>query len=142
RGSALEFAWTFARRAFRILWMKQPIQISALPLLKSKTIIIECGLVVIERTSIRPKFRDVQRREVEELPELDFALPDLFFRPLALGDVDHGTHELNEIAGWAENRVTYYVDISDLAAGMNDSVVQLEVRPFALCSLELHRGPG
>jgi hypothetical protein len=25
---------------------------------------------------------------------------------------------------------------------MNDSAVQLEVRPFALCSLELFRGPG
>ena len=84
----------------------------------------------------------MQRREVKELSELPFALPDLLLRPLALGDVDQGTHELNEIAGWAENRVAYYVDISDLAAGMNDSVVQLELRPFALCSLERFRGPG
>jgi len=38
--------------------------------------------------------------------------------------------------------VAYDVDISDLAAGMNDSVVQLELRPFALCSLERFRGPG
>ena len=36
----------------------------------------------------------------------------------------------------AENRVAYYVDISDLAAGTNDSVIQLELRTFALCSLE------
>ena len=54
----------------------------------------------------------------------------------------HGTHGLNEIAGWAENRVAHSVDISDLAAGMNDSVIHFELRPFALCSLELFRDPG
>ena len=52
----------------------------------------------------------------------------LFLRPLAFGDVHHGTHEFNEFAGWAENRMAHYVDISDLAAGMNDSVIQLELR--------------
>src|SRR4029077_3077155 len=64
--------------------MEQPMQISASPLLKRKTVIIERGLVVIERTSIRPKFGDVQGREIKELSELPFTLPDLFFRQLAL----------------------------------------------------------
>ena len=46
---------------------------------------------------------------------------------LGLAGVHHGTHELDEIAGWAEDRAAYYVDISDLAARMNDSVIQLEL---------------
>src|SRR5260370_24937559 len=54
---------------------------------------------------------------------------------LALGDVDHGAHELNEIAGWAENGMAHPVDISNLAAGMNDSVIQLVPRLLAQCCL-------
>src|SRR6202035_455779 len=64
--------------------MNQPIQIRPTPLFKSKTVIIERGLVSIERVSIRPKLGDVLRREVNELSQLPFALPDLLFRLLAL----------------------------------------------------------
>jgi hypothetical protein len=52
----------------------------------------------------------------------------LFFGPLTLSNVHHGTHELNNVAVWAENRVAYQMDISDLAARTNDSVFQLELR--------------
>ena len=61
---------------------------------------------------------------------------------LALGHVHHGTHELNDVAGWAENRAAHYVDISDLAAWINDSVVQFEVRTFARRSLDRSCDPG
>jgi hypothetical protein len=44
----------------------------------------------------------------------------LFLRPVASGGVDHCTHKFNEIGGWAENGMAYHVDVSDLAAGMND----------------------
>src|SRR5260370_42560250 len=54
---------------------------------------------------------------------------------LALGDVDHGAHELNEIAGRAENGMTHLVDISNLATGMNDSVIQLGLRLLTPCCL-------
>src|ERR1700688_266526 len=46
---------------------------------------------------------------------------------LALGHVHHGTHVLNEIARWVENGVSYDVDVSDLASGMDDSVIRLIV---------------
>src|SRR5580692_6244062 len=62
--------------------------------------------------------------------------------PLLFGHVHQRTHEFNHIAGCAEDWVTYCVDISDLAAGMNDSAVQLELRPFAPCSLQRFHGPG
>ena len=65
--------WLFARQTFRIVWMTQRLQISALPLLKRKTVIIEPGLVVIKTGAIRPEFGDVQRREVKNLAKLPFA---------------------------------------------------------------------
>ena len=83
----------FAHHAFRILWMKQSLQFGALPLFQRKAVIIERGLIVIEGTSIRPKFGDVKRREIKELSELAFALPDLPFRLLCCRDVRHGTHK-------------------------------------------------
>src|SRR6202011_2788021 len=73
RGSTEESVWLFARHTFRIVWMKQRLQISALPLLKRETVIIEPGLVVIETAAIRPEFGDVQRREVQDLAKLPFA---------------------------------------------------------------------
>jgi len=38
-----------------------------------------------------------------------------FLRPLALGDVDSGAHQFDELAGRTENRMPYDVDVSDLA---------------------------
>src|SRR6202165_707261 len=61
--------------------------------------------------------------------------------PLVLGDVDHGTDEFNEIAGWTENGMAYCVDVPDLAAGMNDSVIELEPRLFTAFSFQLFHGP-
>src|SRR5205807_409936 len=58
-------------------------------------------------------------------------------RPLALGDVDHGTHVFNEIAGWTENGMAYHVNVSDLAVRMNDSVILLEICFLARCCLGL-----
>jgi hypothetical protein len=62
-------------------------------------------------------------------------------RPLTLGDVDHCTHESNQITGRVENGMAYCVDLPDLAAGMNDSVIELEPRLFTACSFDLFRGP-
>src|SRR5580704_6879097 len=50
--------------------------------------------------------------------------------PLALGYVDYGADVFNEIAGRTENGMAYCVDIPDLAAGTNDSVIELEPRLF------------
>src|SRR5713226_4378636 len=60
--------------------------------------------------------------------QVALASPQLLFGPFALGDVNHGTHEFNQIGGWAENGMAHHVDVSNLAAGMNDSVIQLELR--------------
>src|SRR5713101_83743 len=63
--------------------------------------------------------------------QMGLARAQFFLRPFALGDVDHGTHEFNQIAEWAENGMAHHVDVSNLPAGMNDSVIQLELRLLA-----------
>ena len=39
--------------------------------------------------------------------QITLAPPQRCFRLLALGDVDHGAHKFNEIAGWTDNGMTY-----------------------------------
>src|SRR5260370_31881493 len=63
--------------------------------------------------------------------QITLASPQRFFCPFALRDVNHGTHEFNQIARRAENGMAHHVDVSNLAAGMNDSVIQLELRLLA-----------
>jgi hypothetical protein len=104
-------------------------------------LIIERHSVAIETFEIGSVYCNELRCEVDYLTELCFLFPDLVLGPLALGDVHHGTYELNEVAGWAENRVAYLVDISELAAGRTVAVIELELRPFVRCSLELFRDP-
>ena len=65
------------------------------------------------------------------LAQVCFVLSQLFFPLFALGDVDHGAHKFREIVGWAEHGMAYHVDISDLATGMNDSVIDLITCPLA-----------
>src|ERR1700686_1150568 len=62
--------------------------------------------------------------------------------PLALSDVDHGAHEFSKIAGGTEDGMAYCMDVSDLAAGMDDAVIELEPSLFAGCLFELCYGPG
>ena len=89
--------------------------------------IIERSLVVIERSSIRPKFRDVKRREVNELPELPFALPDLLFRLLCRGDIHHRPDKFYEVARLVQDRMSDSMEVLDGSAGKNNAVVRLVV---------------
>src|SRR5580658_5414091 len=58
-----------------------------------------------------------------------------FFRPPALGDIDHGAHVFNDIAGWTENGMACRVDVLDLAGRMDDSVIQFVCDLPTACSL-------
>jgi hypothetical protein len=60
----------------------------------------------------------------------------------AFRDVYHGTDELNKIAGWSEDGMAYCVDVTDFAAGMKDSVIELELGLFTACSFEVFQGTG
>src|SRR5258708_35298945 len=62
---------------------------------------------------------------------MGLARAPFFLRPFALGDVNHGTHEFHQIAGWAENAMAQHMHVSNLAAGMSDSVIQVALRLLA-----------
>jgi len=47
---------------------------------------------------------------------------------LAIRHIDHGTHELIEIAGSVEDGMTDNVNVPDLFFRVNDPVVQFEIR--------------
>src|ERR1039458_5021163 len=68
--------------------------------------------------------------------QISLALSQLLLSPPAFRHVHHRTHVLNEVAGWIENGVSYYVDISELAAGMDDSIIRLEPCFLTLCRLD------
>src|SRR5689334_12125380 len=50
-----------------------------------------------------------------------------FLRPLAVGDVDHGSHEFDEITGRAENRMSSGVNVPDGAILMHEAVVRFKL---------------
>src|SRR5258708_4992555 len=65
--------------------------------------------------------------ELLRLCKMAAPLPRLVFSPPAFRHVHPGPHVLNEVAGWVEKGVSYHLDVSDLAAGMDDSVIRLVV---------------
>src|ERR1700719_5177036 len=111
--------------------MKQPIQISAAPLLKSKAVIIKCGLIVVERTSVRPKFGDVLGRQLQDLSKLAFALPDLLLRLPCRGDVHHRFDKLYEVAFLIDDRMSDRMEVLDSSVEKNNAVVR-----FIVCFLD------
>src|SRR5580693_1447744 len=70
---------------------------------------------------------------------LTFSLGGLafFVRAFALRDVDHGTHELNEIARSVEDRMSYAVNVPDPLVRMNNSVVKFAIHLLSNRSLDL-----
>ena len=53
-----------------------------------------------------------------------------FFRPPAFGHVDDGSHEFHEIAGFADNALTYYIDVFDFSIGHKQSMSNVKIPPF------------
>src|ERR1700737_4458112 len=68
------------------------------PFLESNTVIVERGLVNIEMAPVGPEYGDVQRRGIEDLPELEFLFPDFLLRSFML---------CNVLAGDQDKRAVY-----------------------------------
>src|SRR5690242_18377445 len=81
---------------------------------------------------IRSLDRSANLTHALQEPEMSLAL---LLGPLALGRIEHGAHEFNEIAGCVENRMAYRVEVFHGAAWKNDSIIQFVVRPVTDCSL-------
>src|SRR5258708_4699542 len=64
--------------------------------------------------------------EFLRLGKISLALTQLLLRALAVGDVDHGTHEFDEITCRAENRMSSGVNVPDGAIWMHEAVVRFK----------------
>src|SRR5437762_724465 len=115
-------------QAFGVLGMNQALQISGLPLLKSHTVIVERGLIVVQTTSIWPKFGDVLRRQIQQLSKLPFALPDLLLGALAVMDVRSGGIPAREPS---------LLVVQGVMANQEPAVLTI-LQPHALLSIERH----
>src|SRR6266404_1899526 len=66
------------------------------PLFETKTEVIEHDAVGVKAFTIRPVHRNKLRRQVQNLPELHFLLPDLFLGCLTLSDVHHRANKFDD----------------------------------------------
>src|SRR5467141_1095018 len=66
-----------------------------------------------------------------------FTGPEGTFRPIALGNVDHGPHHFTRVAESVEHYVAYGPDVPDSCEGMNDTHLHFEIRLVADASVEL-----
>src|SRR5260370_20491004 len=101
------------------------------PFVETDAEVIERGAVCIEAFTVRPVYRNKLRRQVQNQSELHFLPSDLFLGRLALGDIDHSTHDLNELARSVEDYMAYAMNVPDPFVRMNDSVVQVEIHLVA-----------
>src|SRR5271169_3740031 len=97
------------------------------PLLQAHSKVIKRGSIGIERATVWPTYTEVQRREVQNLPELRFTSAEFLLCSFTLSDVDHSAHKFNEMAGRAHNRMSYDVDVSNPAIRVHDTVVRLKL---------------
>src|SRR6267142_1580288 len=100
-----------------------------LPLFETKTEVIQRDAVKVKAFTVRSVYRNMLRRKVQHLPEFHFTSAQFLLGLFTLSDVDHGTHKFNEMAGRAQDRMTYDVNVPGGATRMHDAVVRL---PFCL----------
>src|SRR6266403_1177522 len=96
------------------------------PLFKTKADVIEPNAVGIKTFATRSEYSNLLRRKVQHLLEFHFTSAQFLLCSFTLSDVDHSAHKFNEIAGRAQNRMTYDVNVPDGAIRMHDAVVRLK----------------
>src|SRR6266403_95731 len=97
------------------------------PLIKANAEVIEHHAIGVKTFAVGTEYRNKLRREVQHLPELHFTSAPFLLCAFTFSNVDHSAHKFNEIAGRAQNRMTYDVNVPDGAIRMHDAVVRLKV---------------
>src|SRR5260370_41596035 len=97
------------------------------PFIETDAQVNERAAVYIETFAVGTENRDKLRREVQHLPELHFTSAQFLLCLFTFSDVDHSAHKFNEMAGRAQNRMTYDVNVPDGATRMRDAVVRLKL---------------
>src|SRR5580658_3446211 len=100
---------------------------SLLPLVETKTEVIQHGAVGIKAFADRSVYSNELRGEIQHLPELRLTSAQFFLCSITLRDVDYSADKLNELAGCAQNRMSNDVNVPDVAIRMHDAVVCLEL---------------
>src|SRR3989442_4519776 len=81
---------SFAEKLVTIIWMSEIIsRCFGSPSVNVDTEILERCVICIDCASIRPKYTDVLRREVQNLPEIPLSFPDGRFRPLLFTQIEN-----------------------------------------------------
>src|SRR5216683_5490712 len=96
-----------------------------LPLFETKTEVIEQDTVGVKAFTVRSVYRNKLRRELQNLPELHFTSAQFLLCSFTLSDVDHSAHKFKEMAGRAQNRMSYHVNVPDGAIPMHNAIVRL-----------------
>src|SRR5215472_11427865 len=105
-------------------------------LVQGKSAIIQRNPVRVELGPIGRLDADGLANSVGDRTKFDLTLPKLLFSTLALRYIDHGTHELSQIAGSIKDRTADCVNVPDSFFRMNDPVVPFEIRFVAYAFLK------
>src|SRR5208282_967305 len=95
------------------------------PLFKTTADVIKPNAVGIKTFATWSEYSNKLRNEIQNLPKFHFISAQFLLCSFTLSDVDHGTDKFNKIAGRAQNRMTYDVNVPDGAIQMHDAVVRL-----------------
>src|SRR5689334_9081191 len=95
------------------------------PVVKTDAEISERRTVRVKALAPGSQYGYQLRRKVQDLSEFHFTSAQFLLCSFPLSDVNHSTHKFNEMAGRAQNRMTYDVNVPDAAIRMHDAVVRL-----------------
>ena len=93
---------------------------SLAPLFKRKAVVIEKDAVGVEWLTVRPVYRNILRRQVQNLPQACFLFADFVFRLLAISNVLDRTEHLPGTARRVSLQIALTVHDTNFAAGTND----------------------
>jgi hypothetical protein len=118
--------------SFRFIRMSDPNAINSLPpLFKSKAAVIEEDAVGVKWFTVRPVYRNMLRRKVQNLPKVCFLFADFVFRQLAISNVLDRTERLPGNARRVSLQIALTVHDTNFAVGANAAL-------FCVCEARRH----
>src|SRR6266568_4419900 len=100
------------------------------PFIQTHAKVIERDAIGIKALAVGSVHSNQLRSEIQHLTELHFTSAEFLLCSFTLSDVDHSAHKFNEIAGRAQNRMAYDVNVPDGTIRMHDAVVRLPLCLF------------
>ena len=101
----------FTQHHVPIVRMNEHCQMVFLRILGGKTVIFACDLIRIETSPIRPQDEDMLRDGIDELLQLSFALPELFFPILLLNGHSRQMSNLSDEVLMLRGRATRFARV-------------------------------